>query len=89
MRYCEGQVGYYGKKRMSFLGIMWIRWQIDGEVSGFEYSFVDNVIKGYSGQDHVQVADVIQLDFITVQDRHPAEKKVIIQSNNANVFDSQ
>ena len=44
---------------MSLLGIMEIRWKVDGEVSGFEYLFVDYVIKGYSGQDHVQVAYII------------------------------
>ena len=41
----------------------------------FEYSFVDHVIKGYSGQDHVQVAYIIQLAVDTVQDLHPAAKK--------------
>ena len=45
---------------MSLLGFMEIRWKVDGEVSGFEYLFVDYVTKGYSGQDHVQVAAVIQ-----------------------------
>ena len=41
-------------------------WKFDGGVSGFEYSFVDYVIKGYSGQDRVQVADVIQSSVDTV-----------------------
>ena len=27
--------------------IMEIRWKVDGEVSVFEYSFVDYLIKGY------------------------------------------
>ena len=35
MRYCKGQVDYYGKKGMSLLGIMEIRWKVDGEFSGF------------------------------------------------------
>ena len=33
MRNWEGQVDYYGKKGMSLLGIMEIRWKVDGEVS--------------------------------------------------------
>ena len=46
VRYCEGEVDYYGKKGMSLLGIMEISWIVDGEVSIFEYSFVDYVIRG-------------------------------------------
>ena len=49
MRYREGQVHYYGKKGMNLLGILEIGWKVDGNVSGFKYQFVDNVIKGYSG----------------------------------------
>ena len=45
---------------------MEIRWKVDGEVSGFEFSFVDYVIKGYSIQDHVQVTDVIKFAVDTV-----------------------
>ena len=74
---------------MSLLGIMEIRWKVDGEVSGYEYSFVDYVMKGYSGQDSLQVSAVIQLAVDTVQDRHPASKKFIIQSDNASGFSSQ
>ena len=66
MRYCEGQVDYYGKRGMRLLRIMEIRWKVDEEVSGFEYSFLDYVIKVYSGQDHVQVSAVIQLAIDTV-----------------------
>ena len=51
---------------MSLLGIMEIRWKVDGGFSGFEYSFADYVINGYSGQDHVQVAAVINLAVDTV-----------------------
>ena len=69
--------------------IMEIRWKVYGEVSGFEYSFVDCVIKGYSVQDHVQVESVIQLSVGTVQDCHSVAKKVIIQPYNASVFASQ
>ena len=68
---------------------MEIRWKVDGEVSGFEYLFVDYVIKGYSGQDHVQVAYIIQLALDTVQYQNPATKKVTIHSNNASSCVSQ
>ena len=60
---------------MSLLGIMEIRWKVDGEVSGFEYSYVDYVNKGYSVQDYVQVVAIIQLSIDTFQDRHNATKR--------------
>ena len=63
---------------MSLLGITEIRWKFDGEVSGFEYSFVDYVIKECSVQDHMQVATVIQLSVDKVQNHHPAAKKVML-----------
>ena len=83
MSYCQGQVDYFGKKVISLLVMMEVRWKVDGKIIGFEYSFVDYVIKGYSGQDHVQVASVIQLSVDTVQERHPEAKKIIIQTDNA------
>ena len=61
----------------------------DGEDSGFEYSFVDFVIKWYTGQIHVKVADLIQWALDTVQYRHPAAKKFFIQSDNASGFGTQ
>ena len=79
MTYQEGQVYYFGKRGMSLLGIMEIRWKVGGEFSGFEYLVVDYVIKGYSDQDHVQVVSVIQLAVDTVQEHHPAAKNFIIQ----------
>ena len=66
-----------------------VRWKVDGKIHGFEYSFADYIVKGYSVQDHVQVAAAIQLAFQTVQDLHPAAKKIIIQSDNASGFASQ
>ena len=60
---------------MSLLVIMEIRWKVDGEVSGFEYSFVDYVIKGYSGQYHVLVTALIQLAVDTLQYHNPATKR--------------
>ena len=80
---------YYGLKGMSFLVIMEIRWKVDGEISEIKYSFVYYVLKGYSGQDHVQMEDIIQLTVDTVQDCHPAAKNVIIQSDIASDFTSQ
>ena len=74
---------------MSFLESMEIRWKVYGEVNGFEYSFVDYTIKGYSGQYYVQVEAVIQLTVDTLQDHHTAAKKFIIQSDNASGFASQ
>ena len=68
MRYQEVHVDYYGKKCMSLLVNMEIRWKVGGEVSGLKYLFVDYLIKGYSGQDHVQVLAIIQLTVHTVQD---------------------
>ena len=59
---------------MSLLIVMEIRWKVYGEVSGFEYLFIDYVINGYYDQDHVQVAAVIQLAVDTVQYHHPATK---------------
>ena len=46
MRYREGQVDCYGKIGMSLMGFMNIRWKVNGDVSGFEYSFADYLIKG-------------------------------------------
>ena len=89
MRYWKGHNDYYGKKGISLLGFVEIMWKVDGEVSGFDYLFVDYVIKVYSGQNHVQVAVVIQLAVDIVQDRHLATKKFIIQSDNASGFASQ
>ena len=60
---------------MSLLGIMEIRYKFDGKVSGFEYSFVDYVIKRYYCQDRLQVAAVIQLAVDTVQYRHLSAKR--------------
>ena len=89
MIYQEGQVDYYGKIFISLLGFMEIRRKVDVDVSGFEYSLVNYVSKGYSGQDQVQVAAVIQLPVDTVQYRYTAAENVIIQSDNARGFASQ
>ena len=59
MKYREGQVEYYGKKGMSLLGSMIVECvDQDDDGVGFKYTFVDYVIKGYTGQDNVQVAAV-------------------------------
>ena len=89
MRYWEGQVDYYGKIGMSLLVFMEIMWKVDEEVSAFEYFFVYYVIKGYSGQDYVQMAAAIQLAVDALQDCHPSTKNVILQSDNIIVFAPQ
>ena len=55
MKYRESQIEYYGKKGMSFIGMIMIRWKIADDEMGYEYSFCDYVVKGYTSQDHVQV----------------------------------
>ena len=55
MKYRESQIEYYGKKGMSFIGMIMIRWKIADDEMGYEYSFRDYVVKGYTSQDHVQV----------------------------------
>ena len=61
MKYCKGHFYYFGKKDMSLLGMMEVRWKVDVKISVFEYSFVVYLINGYYGQDYVQVAAVTQL----------------------------
>ena len=36
MRFRKGQIDYFGKKGMSLLDNMEVRWKVDGECSGFE-----------------------------------------------------
>ena len=62
---------------------------MDGKISEFVYSFVDYVIKGYSGQDHVHIAAAIQLAVDTVRYRHTSAKNIIIHTDNASGFASQ
>ena len=46
---------------MSLLGSIIIECVVSNDEVALKYSFVDYVIKGYSGQDNVQVAAVINL----------------------------
>ena len=52
-KFCRWDIGRYRfiimVKVMNLLGIVEIMWKVDGEVSGFEYSFIDYVIEGYYG----------------------------------------
>eukprot|EP00559_Dactyliosolen_fragilissimus_P007958 CAMPEP_0184871406 /NCGR_PEP_ID=MMETSP0580-20130426/40701_1 /TAXON_ID=1118495 /ORGANISM="Dactyliosolen fragilissimus" /LENGTH=1005 /DNA_ID=CAMNT_0027374063 /DNA_START=1121 /DNA_END=4139 /DNA_ORIENTATION=- len=101
MKYREGQVEYYGKKGMSMLGTMVVQWitkstsvkengvNVQKEVGGFQYKFVDYVFKGYAGQDHTQVASAIEKILERVKEHNPEVKKVIFQSDNATCFASQ
>ena len=85
----KGHVYYIGKKVISMLVMMEVRWKVDGKIIGFIYSFVDYVIKEYSGQDHVHISATIQLAVNTVQVFNHASNNIIIHSENACGFASQ
>ena len=90
MKYREGQVEYYGKKGMSVMGVMLVQWmENDDGKKGFKYSFVDYIVKGYSGQDNVQVAALIQEISSLVRNKFTAVKQICLQSDNATCFASQ
>ncbi len=91
MKYREGQVEYYGKKGMSMLGTMKVQWKSHAGTtgSGFQYSFVDYIFKGYAGQDNVQVASAIENIVQKVKEHHPEVEELIFQSDNASCFASQ
>jgi hypothetical protein len=54
--------------------------------SGFQYSFVDYIFKGYARQDNVQVASVIKNIVQEVQEHHPNVEELIFKSDNASCF---
>lgn len=101
MKYREGQVEYYGKNGMSMLGTMIVQWvtktikvkedgvEVQKEVDWFPYRFVDYIFKGYTGQDHTQVAAAIQKIVEQVHDQCLNVKEVTFQSDNATCFVSQ
>lgn len=92
-KYREGQVEYYGKKGMSVLGSMEVRWKrattADKNDEGFVYKFTNYVLKGYAGQDNVQVSAVLENMIRDIGERYSAVKRIIIQSDNASCFASQ
>ena len=88
MKYRESQIEYYGKKGMSLLGMMMIRWNIADDKIGYEYSFHDYVVKGYISQDHVHVGAIIQLASRIINDNGLEIQHIIIQSDNASGFSS-
>ena len=59
------------------------------EVRGFQYKFMDYIFKGYTGQDHTQVAAAIEKIVERVKEHIPEVKKVVFQSDNATCFASQ
>jgi hypothetical protein len=61
----------------------------DSNEMGFQYSFVDYIISGYTGQDNVQVCAILQLLCSSVQKKHPDVKEIFLQSDNATCFSSQ
>ena len=60
----------------------------DGKL-GYEYSFEDYIIKGYSGQDNVQVGAVVSTIITRIKLTKPKIKSIIFQSDNASCFASQ
>eukprot|EP00957_Ditylum_brightwellii_P092492 7043134-Ditylum_brightwellii.AAC.1 len=50
MKYHEGQVEYYGKKRKSCLGAMVVQWVKKEDHWGYLYKLIDIVFKEYIGQ---------------------------------------
>lgn len=90
MKRREGQVEYYGKQGMSVLGAMSVRWLQKGDDDkGFEYSFTDYCIKGYSAQDNFQVCAALQILISSIHEKFPSVKKLCVQSDNATCFASQ
>src|SRR5688572_11376737 len=84
MQHREGQVEYYGKKGMSVLGSMMTSWMINEKgVGGYQYQFKDYILKGYTGQDNLQVAAVIEKILNHVKLECPHIDQVIFQSDNA------
>ena len=91
MKFHEGQVEYFGKKGMSLLGFMIVSNYSEGDESdsGYQYEFIDVVVEGYSGQDHVQVASIIAHVLDIIKMKHPGVNLVFMQSDNASCFSSQ
>jgi len=95
MKYRKGQVEYFGKKGMSLLGLMLVQAippADDADLADapqFSYFFINCVVKGYAGQDHIQVAGVLQCLVRYLQRVHPNTRQVAIQSDNASCFSSQ
>ena len=62
---------------------------VNNDEVALKYSFVDYVINGYSGEEHVQFAAVINLMSNGIMKNHPNIKEVFLQSDNATCFSSQ
>ena len=65
-----------------------IRWKICDNEAGFEYSFHDYIVKGYSVQEYVQVGVIIRLASRIVIDNGHFINNIIIQSNKDRGFSS-
>lgn len=89
MKHRESQVEYYGKQGMSLLGAMHVRWIVEDDDDGFQYTFTDYFIKGYSAQDNVQVCGCIQTMVRNIHELNPEKKEICFQSDNATCFASQ
>ena len=69
---------------------VWWDYSSDGSQSRLFFCyFIDYIIKGYSGQDHIQVGDIFQKMKQVLKETNPSLKEVFIQSYNATFFASQ
>jgi len=89
MRYREGQVDYFGKKGMSLLGTMIIEGVTNVPNVTWSYKFVDYIVKGYTGEDVLQVCSVITEILRRVSEHMPDITDICLQSDNASCFASQ
>ena len=74
---------------MSLLGSMMIECVEQDKELSFKYSFVDYVIKGYSGQDNIQIAAALNIMVDQITKKRPDIKEICFQSDNATCFSSQ
>ena len=86
---------------MSVLGTMIVQWvvkmveikengvEVEKEVGGFQYKFVDYIFKGYAGQDHTQIVAAIEKIVEHMKENYPEVNEMIFQSDNATCFASQ
>ena len=71
---------------MSLLGAMIIEGSHLSDEFTLKYSFEDYVVKGYTGQDNIQVGALVKLIINRIIDTRPQIKKICLQSDNASCF---
>ena len=94
MKCREGQIDCYGKKGMILLGSMEVQWAtredaIGKIVGGFQHKFCDYALKGYSGQDNVQVSSSLEIITHGVSNKCPNMTEIAFQSDKTTCFASQ